>query len=140
MHRSLRQKFSKAKVVHGDTADPAVRIDGLVKLDRSHAWYRFIQLETSLNYPAALIRLPGLDPDATYDVKPMEIVGDMDDETGERGARFPNWWIDGSAPLSGVALGQTGIRPPQIYPGRAMVFEAIRCHSPRRRDNKIHKK
>lgn len=140
MHRSLRQEFSKAKVVHGDTADPAVRIDGLVKLDRSHAWYRFIQLETSLNYPGALIRLPGLDPDATYDVKPMEIVGDMDDETGERGARFPNWWIDGSAPLSGVALGQTGIRPPQIYPGRAMVFEAIRCHSPRRRDNKIHKK
>lgn len=126
MYRDLRKGFAAATVVHADLADPAVRLDGMVSADGSHAWYRFVQLSTSLNYPAALVRLPGLLTGATYRIRPLDIVRYMDDETSERGARFPSWWRDEGAVLSGAALMETGIRPPQIYPERAMVFEAIR--------------
>ncbi|MEO5392392.1 alpha-galactosidase, partial [Bifidobacterium adolescentis] len=66
-----REWFAVDTAVHSDAADPAVRVDGCVMPNKAAAIYRFTQLTTSQTYPAAPVKLPGLDPDAVYEVSPV---------------------------------------------------------------------
>lgn len=52
-YKRHRAWFAIDTCVHADIADPAVRVDGMVKPDRSAAFYRFTQLTTSQTLPAA---------------------------------------------------------------------------------------
>ena len=69
-----REWFAVDTVVHSDAADPAVRVDGCVMPNKAAAIYRFTQLTTSQTYPAAPVKLPGLDPDAVYEVSPLDVT------------------------------------------------------------------
>ena len=77
-YKRHRAWFAIDTCVHADIADPAVRVDGMVKPDRSAAFYRFTQLTTSQTLPAAPIRVPGLDPDGTYRIQPLWLDLDLD--------------------------------------------------------------
>ncbi|MFR0579006.1 alpha-galactosidase [Bifidobacterium thermophilum] len=122
-HRSM---FETGTTVHADTADPAVRLDGIVSADRSHAVYRFTQLTTSQTYPAAPVDLPGLDPDAVYQVKPLSVSLDLDAAGISNGQSDLGWWTADGAALPAVALETYGIRPPSLHPAQAVLFEAVR--------------
>ena len=125
-----RAWFALDRCVHADTSDPAVRLDGMVKPDGSAAIYRFTQLATSQTYPAAPVRLPGLDPDAAYLVRPLPVCVDlerMDAGSGVGNGQSPlGWWNEEGVVLPGAALTAYGVRPPSIHPAQAVLFCAER--------------
>ena len=125
-YKEHRAMFETGTAVHADTADPAVRLDGIVSADRSHAVYRFTQLTTSQTYPAAPVDLPGLDPDAVYQVKPLSVSLDLDAAGIGNGQSALGWWTADGVTLPAVALETYGIRPPSLHPAQAVLFEAVR--------------
>lgn len=124
LHRDM---FASGLVIHGDDQDGAVRLDGVVSADRKHAIYRFTQLTTSQTYPAATVRLPGLDAQALYGVKPMGVSyesGVLGETRINNAQSALGWWTPEGVTLTGQALGSyTGIRPPSLHPAQAVLIE-----------------
>lgn len=58
--------------------------------NRDAAIYRFTQLTTSQTYPAAPVHLPGLDPERTYRVSPLDPSLDLTGLTN--GQSTLGWW------------------------------------------------
>ncbi|WP_240539327.1 alpha-galactosidase [Bifidobacterium sp. SO1] len=121
-----REWFAVDTCVHLDCSDPAVRLDGMVKPDRSAAFYRFTQLTTSATYPAAPIRVPGLDPDGTYRIQPLWLDLDLAGLGIGNGQSALGWWTPDGVLLTGRALATYGLRPPTLHPAQAVLFTAIR--------------
>lgn len=119
-----RQDFATGTVVHGDSDDSSVRLDGVVNSDGSGAVYRFTQLTTSATYPMGPVRLPGLDPDAVYRVTPL--IDDQNLEWLQAGYTQLGWWNKSGVCLTGRALDTYGIRPPALHPEQAILFEAVK--------------
>ena len=112
----------QAQLVHADSPDPSVRLDGLVSADKTQALFRFTQVTTSVNYPAAPIRLPGLDPQALYRICPLPVSQDLS-QIGN-GQTPLSWWSQQGLTVNGEALQTYGVRPPQLHPAQAVVFSA----------------
>ena len=118
-----RDWFAIDTCVHADANDPAVRLDGMVMPSRDAAIYRFTQLATGQTYPAAPVRLPGLDPDRTYRVSPLDPSLDL---TGLANGQSPlGWWNEDGVVMTGEALDRYGIRPPSLHPQQAVLFKAV---------------
>ena len=124
LYKQWRHMLHTGHVVHGDTPDPAVRLDGVVSADGSQALYRFTQLTSSVNYPPQPLALPGLDPKSNYRIRPLDICGDLD-RIGS-GQSPLAWWCPQGTVLPGAALEAQGVRPPVIHPAEAVIFEASR--------------
>ncbi len=120
-HRAVRELAHSGTVVHDDHPDPAVQVSGVVATDRSQAVYSLAQLTTSVHSPTGMMRLPGLDPDATYRVAPL---APGDDITGP-GMSPLLWWEDGAV-LPGRVLVEVGLRAPTLYPERLVLVRATR--------------
>ena len=125
-YKKHRAWFAIDTCVHADIADPAVRVDGMVKPDRSAAFYRFTQLTTSQTLPAAPIRVPGLDPDGTYRIQPLWLDLDLDGLGLGSGQSPLGWWTKDGALMTGRALMTYGLRPPSLHPAQSVLFTAIR--------------
>ena len=132
-YKRHRADFATGTVVHGDEGDPAVRLDGVVSADKARAVYRFTQLTTSQTYPAAPVRLPGLDPDAVYRVTPLDMnrelklnVTDGQSLDITNGQSPLGWWNANGVCLTGRVLQTYGIRPPSLHPAQAVLFTAVR--------------
>ncbi|MBT1172567.1 alpha-galactosidase [Bifidobacterium sp. MA2] len=121
-----RAWFAVDTCVHADAADPAVRVDGMVKPDRSAAFYRFTQLTTGQTYPAAPIRVPGLDPDGVYRIQPLYLDLDLETPGLGNGQSPLGWWTADGVLATGRALETYGLRPPSLHPAQAVLFTAIR--------------
>ncbi|NEG90484.1 alpha-galactosidase [Bifidobacterium aerophilum] len=121
-----REWFAVDTCVHTDAADPAVRVDGMVKPDKSAAFYRFTQVTTSDTYPAAPIRVPGLDPEGTYRIQPLWLDLDLDGLGIGNGQSPLGWWTEDGVLMSGAALAAYGLRPPSLHPAQSVLFTAIR--------------
>lgn len=127
-YKRHRDDFAAGTVVHGDGSDPAVRLDGVVSADKSRAVYRFTQLTTSAAYPAAPVRLPGLDEDAAYRVRPLPVSmenGRIGTWAGS-GQSPLGWWNEDGIVMDAQALQAYGIRPPALHPAQAVLIEAVR--------------
>lgn len=131
-----REWFAIDTLVHADTGDPAVRLDGVVKPERDAAIYRFTQLTSSATYPAAPVRLPGLKPEATYLIQPvpanLDLSGawakglpDGEMEVAANGQSDPGWWNAEGIRLPGAVLASYGLRVPSLHPANALLFWAI---------------
>ncbi len=112
----------QAQLVHADSPDPSIRLDGLISADKTQALFRFTQVTTSVNYPAAPIRLPGLDPQALYRICPLPVSQDLS-QIGN-GQTPLSWWSQQGLTVNGEALQTYGVRPPQLHPAQAVVFSA----------------
>ena len=124
-----RDWFAIDTVVHGDGTDPAVRLDGMVKPDRSAAVYRFTQLTTGQTYPAAPVRLPGLDPTRIYRVTPLDpclaLVGPANPAGISSGQSALGWWTADGVRMTGEALSGYGLRPPSLHPAQTVLFRVV---------------
>lgn len=113
LYKRLRPLLHNGDSVHADYPDPAGYLHGVVSADRSHAVYCYAQLTAPLDVAAPALRLPGLDPSATYEVRvPL---------------RPPSFlatpaWLDGAV-LSGGALERVGLAAPRLNPAQAVVLE-----------------
>lgn len=119
-----RADFATGRVQHADSPDAAVRLDGVVSADGARAVYRFTQLTTSATYPAAPVKLPGLEAGAVYRVRPLPVNFDI---SGYRCGQSPlGWWTEQGVELSGEALMTYGLRPPALHPAQAVLIEVTR--------------
>lgn len=112
-----------ARAVHADIADPAVRLDGLISPDERWSVWCFAALETSEHYPYGLMRLPNLEADALYRVRPYggpELYESLRNPSCRSDLA---WWNDEGACVPGAVLSEWGIRPPHILPGTAVLIE-----------------
>jgi alpha-galactosidase len=125
LHKELRGLLHTGVSVHADHPDPAYRLHGVVAEDGSEAVYALVATASSELYPAGPVRLPGLDPDAVYHVRP-QAPGDLPDGNAHHwGARLP-WWTGEGVRLPGRALEAAGLQAPVLYPERLVLLRATR--------------
>ena len=127
-YKRHRADCAHGTVIHGDEAAPAVRVDGVVSASGERAVYRFTQLTTSQTYPAAPVRLLGLDPDSDYLIQPLACnigSGEPFTQIGN-GQSELGWWNSQGGVMNGGALAAFGRRPPCIHPANAVLFSATR--------------
>lgn len=106
LHKRHRHLLHGGVVVHADTANPAVQLDGVVAQDGSEALYKLSMLEHSLVWPAGRCSLPGLRPDATYRVTLVTPDGEVPPDT------FAPEWARRGVTLPGAVLGGVGLQAP----------------------------
>ena len=95
--------------------------------NKAAAIYRFTQLTTSQTYPVAPVRLPGLDPDAVYEVSPLDVSLDLAKQDIGNGQSPLGWWSADGVKMTGRALATYGIRPPALHPAQAVLFKVVRA-------------
>ena len=120
---SRQHEARGARAVHADIADPSVRLDGLISPDERWSLWCFAALETSQHYPYSLIRLPELDADALYRVRPYggpELYESLRNPSCRSDLE---WWNDEGAHVPGAVLSDWGLRPPHVLPGTAILIE-----------------
>ena len=105
--------------VRADRADPAAWVHGVVSADRSRALYAFVQLTTSALAVPEPARLPGLDPDRRYAVRPAYPAGEPDS-----GHRDPPPWLAAGVELPGRLLAAVGLPMPVLHPEQALLLTA----------------
>jgi alpha-galactosidase len=124
-YKRYRGLLHTGRVVVGDHPDPALWVHGVVAHDRSEAVYSLAQVATGVASPAGRVRLPGLDPDGTYDVRPLP-PGDGLPAAG--GPSLP-WW-SGGIRLRGSVLGDLGVQAPNLLPESLVLIRAVRVAHP----------
>lgn len=123
-YKKARAKLERGLLVHSDVNDEAVRLDGAMTEDQSFGYFRFTQVTTSPNYPVQPVRLPGLDPQASYRIRPLKPCEGL---TGIGNGQSPlYWWTSVGVVLDAWSLMNFGVRPPQLYPAQAVIFTVER--------------
>ncbi len=120
LYKDVRGLLHTGASVHADSADPAYQVHGVVAQDGSDALYAVATIASSAQAPAALVSLPGLDPAATYHVRP-QAPGDV----VTHGGSVP-WWGPDGLRATGRVLEQVGVRPPHLSPERLVLLRATR--------------
>ena len=118
-YKRLRPLLHSGRVVHGDLPDPSALLSGVVAQDGSAALFCYAQLASSTLAVPGAVRLPGLAPDRSYRVRPLELAGFR---TGMARAE-PPWWQAGEVVLTGRVLGSAGLRLPALDPESALLLE-----------------
>ncbi|PWU46489.1 alpha-galactosidase [Micromonospora globispora] len=119
LHKRLRPLLHSGRIVRVDHPDSAVQAHGVVAHDRSHAVYAISRLTTSVAQVPGMVRLPGLDPQRRYVVRPAAGVP----EPAVLQMTEPGWLVKGEATLSGAVLGSVGVQMPALHPEQALVLE-----------------
>jgi alpha-galactosidase len=120
-HKRFRRLLHTGRVVVSDHPDPALWVHGVVAHDGTEAVYSLAQVATGVASPAGRVRLPGLDPEAVYDVLPL-FPGD--DTSAADQSSLP-WWSPGIR-LKGSVLGSMGVQAPNLLPERLVLLVATR--------------
>lgn len=82
-------------------------------------------MATSVAAQPGTLRLPGLDPNTTYRLRPLPPA---DDAPGmERGT--PAWCTKDGVTLPGSVLGHVGIRIPGLHPEQLILLHLTSCPS-----------
>ncbi|MFG2074860.1 alpha-galactosidase [Nonomuraea maritima] len=115
LHKRLRPLLHAGRVVRADHPDPSALLHGVVLPDR--AVFAYVQLTSRVTVGGEPLRLPGLDPQAVYEVR---VAGPEPD-----GARLPDW-AGGPVRLSGSVLGELGLPAPSLRPASALLVELLR--------------
>lgn len=116
-YKQVRQLVHTGRVVRRSLEGGDLWLHGAVSPDRTEALYGLTLRERHVTWPAGRVRLPGLDPEATYRVRPSgpTVVRGDDPRTA------PAWWADGLR-LSGAALGSVGLSVPALDPDQAVLI------------------
>ena len=118
LYKAERHLIHTGTAVHSDYADPSYWAHGYVSPSRDRALFAFVALHTSLAAQPGRIRIPGLDPERTYRVQPVELSAAAMVRSADGP---PPWW---TAPLSvpGQLLATVGLQAPMLYPEQALLF------------------
>lgn len=106
LHKQHRDLVHSGVVVHADSTNPAMQLDGVVARDGGEGLYKLSMLEHSLVWPPGRVLLPGLDATTRYEVT---LVSAHLESLPEKD--IPPWAHHGVT-LSGEALETVGIQAP----------------------------
>lgn len=115
--KRLRSTVATGRTIDVDGTDTGIDVRGMVAQDGSSAVFTITQIETSVAYPPGRIRLPGLDPSRTYQLRVLS-RGD-EGHAGQSALE----WTEHPTVLTGRQLATTGIRPPVQLPQQSTVIE-----------------
>src|SRR5690606_2450040 len=118
-YRRLRGLLHSGVLAHPDGGDDGIRLTTVTAQDTSRALVRVARVTSSDRALPRLLRVPNLDPDARYLVRPVpELRMPRAIEPTP-----PPWINHGHLVLTGAALAHHGIRLPLLGPGEALVLE-----------------
>lgn len=117
-HQRFRGLLHEGRLVRADTPGP-VRLEGVVARDGSEAVFGYALDDLPATWPPPRMRLPGLDPDAVYEVS--ELAPGDPVPTGQRPP-----WMAAPVRLSGRTLRVVGLEAPSIDPDRSVLFHVVR--------------
>ncbi|MBR7744564.1 alpha-galactosidase [Phycicoccus sp. BSK3Z-2] len=124
LHKEHRDVLHGGTVVRVDHPDDSVVVGGVVAPDGSKALYSVATVRRPTTGALGRLRLPGLDPDRRYRVRPVN-------PSNPAGLKRPAWWgdpgPDGNAPgvvLAGRALAVAGLVAAPTFPEQAVVYLA----------------
>ncbi|MDO4664941.1 MAG: alpha-galactosidase [Actinomycetaceae bacterium] len=126
LYKSIRGRLygdsgESCQMMRTSTADPAVLMSGLAR--EGWSLWCFAMLDTSEHYPLSPVRMPGLDPNCNYRVRPFGSP-ELYEKLILPSARSElSWWNKKGAIVPGRILTDWGIRPLQIKPGCAVLIE-----------------
>ena len=121
LYRELRPLLHAGVTVRADGADAGALLHGVVSPSRDHAVFAWVRLAPSTSGGAMRVRIPGLDPEATYVVRERTELGGSDLHL----VRAPAW-MDAPLTASGRLLGEAGLPMPVLNPGSATLLEFTR--------------
>jgi alpha-galactosidase len=121
-YQRLRGLVHHGVTVRVDHPDPSVLLHGVVAHDCGHALFGFAQLTTSGSVYPPRLRLPGLDQDSRYVVRPLPELP----VPGSTARETPPWVRRGEIILSGAELAGFGLVCPVLRPQDAFVLELTR--------------
>jgi alpha-galactosidase len=124
LHKRLRPLLHGGDSVRFDT-EPAYLAHGVYAADRSEAIVSFAVVTTALSLTPPPLRLPGLDPDATYHVEHVVLPGERGGPT-----RLPPGWFGDGVRSTGRRLGSLGLQLPALHPETAVLVQLTRSGSP----------
>ncbi|MCG5218665.1 alpha-galactosidase [Streptosporangium sp. KLBMP 9127] len=125
LYKELRGLLQTGTAVHADHPDPAFQLHGVVAEDGSEAVFALTAVATSALYPPGPVRLPGLDPEAVYHVRPQPPGDVPDGNAGRWGIELP-WWTPRGVTLPGRVLSGAGLQAPVLFPERLVLLRATR--------------
>jgi alpha-galactosidase len=121
LYKQERELIHTGTAVHSDHPDDVYWAHGYVSPGRDRAIFALVALATSAVVPPGRIRLPGLDPQRTYRVEPLELSRSALARTADGP---PSWWTD-PVTVSGSMLGAIGLQAPMLYPEQALLFRLV---------------
>jgi alpha-galactosidase len=124
-YKDLRGLLHTGTSVHADVADPSHHVHGVVAPDGSDALFAVVATATSAALPTGRLTFPGLDPDATYHVRPQP-PGDVVEGLGSHWLSLP-WWTPDGVRLTGRVLAEVGLQAPVLFPEHLVLVRATRA-------------
>ncbi len=119
-YRRLRPLLHGGRVVRADAADPAQLVPGVVASDRRQAVFSVAMLASATTALPPAVRMPGLDPDADYTVRVLDLGRARTVQDAN-----PAWFDAGEVRLTGRMLAEVGLPMPLLAPENALVFELV---------------
>ncbi|WIM94953.1 alpha-galactosidase [Actinoplanes oblitus] len=115
-YKRLRPLLHSGVVVRADSPDPAILVHGVVARDRSEAVFALVTLDAPATALPPPMRLPGLDPDRLYTVRPLGHAPKTVQDAP------PPWFAGGAVTLPGRVLAEAGLPVPLLAPEQAALF------------------
>ncbi|GAA1611573.1 alpha-galactosidase [Kribbella sancticallisti] len=121
LYKQERALIHSGTAVHSDYSDDALWAHGYVCPLGDRAIFAFVAMATTAAGRPGRIRLPGLRPDVSYRIEPVELSAAALTRTA---AGPPSWWTESTA-VSGRLLGEIGLQAPMLYPEQALLFRLV---------------
>ncbi len=121
--KRFRPLLHSGRMIRPESSDPAVLLHGVVAADRGEALVGHFQLDESAHNRGVWVRVPGLDPDASYE---LTWEGPVVDIATSMSAAPPAGGPTAGQPASGYALGVQGFWMPRGRPELASLVHVRR--------------
>ena len=121
VYRQWRGLLHSGRVVRIDTADAAIAAHGVVAASGDRALYSIATVGTPADALPPALRLPGLDAERRYAVRPVSLgpapvtIADAP----------PAWYHAGVAEQRGRTLETVGLAVPLMAPEQLLLLEAV---------------
>ena len=110
-------------MVRIDNTPDCVQAHGIIAADTTEAIYEIAMLDRPSTWPPGRVRLPGLDPETVYSVRPLMPVTSH--------GTAPTW-ITGDHAVPGSALAAAGISVSPMFPGESVLVHVATRFEPDR--------
>ena len=124
LHKELRTLLHSGTVIHADHPDHGWLIHGVVSTTGERAIYALTRLTTSAQRPTPPLCLPGLTPQARFEIRELLPDG-VDSDVRSTSHVVPPWWGT-SLTLPSEVLATAGFRFPDLDPERVILLDVTR--------------
>ncbi|NAZ82199.1 alpha-galactosidase [Kineococcus sp. R8] len=121
LYKEVRPLLHTGTTVRADQHDESFAVHGVVAADGDDGLFAVVQLTTPVTAVPGAVRLPGLLPDAVYEVT-LQAPGDA---PARRSSANPPWFTDGVR-LPGRVLASAGLRGPALQPQQLLLLRTRR--------------